>query len=85
MGLVVGAALLVAPWLFGFADEGGAAVTVPLAVGVFIILSELTTTSELSLLKVVPMKVHIIMDILTGLFLTASPWLFGFSDLKANA
>lgn len=85
IGLVVGAALVVAPWLFGFADEGGAAVTVPIAVGLFILVSELTTTSVISPIKLVPMKIHIIMDVLTGLFLAASPWLFMFSDLPANA
>lgn len=85
IGLIVGLALLVAPWLFGFADEGGAAVTVPIIVGIVILLSELTTTSPLSLIKLVPMRIHIMMDVVTGLVLLASPWLFGFSDLEANA
>ena len=84
-GLIVGAALIVAPWLFGFADEGGGAVMVPIYVGIFILLSELTTTSPVSFVKLVPMRFHIIMDVLTGLFLLASPWLFGFADLEANA
>jgi len=85
IGLIVGAALIVAPWLFGFADEGGAAVMIPIFVGVFILLSELTTTSPISAIKLVPMRIHIMMDVLTGLFLLASPWLFGFNDLEANA
>jgi hypothetical protein len=85
IGLIVGAALIVAPWLFGFADNGGAAVMVPIYVGIFILLSELTTTSPLSIVKLVPMRAHIMMDVLTGLFLLASPWLFGFNDLEANA
>lgn len=84
VGLIIGAALIVAPWLFGFADQNAAAM-VPIYLGIFIILSELTTTSPLSLLKVVPMRIHIAMDVLTGLFLLASPWLFGFSELSANA
>lgn len=85
IGVVVGLALLVAPWLFGFADEGGAAVMVPIYLGIFILLSELTTTSPLSLVKLVPMRVHVIVDVLAGLFLLASPWLFGFADLEVNA
>lgn len=85
IGLAVGAALLVAPWLFMFAEVGGAAVTVPLVIGVFIILNELITTSPASPLKLVPMKVHIMLDVLTGLVLAASPWLFGFADEPANA
>lgn len=85
IGLVVGLALLVAPWLFGFAEQGGAAVMVPIYVGIFIILSELTTTSVLSPIKLVPMSAHIVVDVLTGLFLALSPWFFGFSDLELNA
>ena len=85
IGLIVGAALLIAPWLFGFAEVGGAAVTVPIIVGLFIIISELTTKSSASPLKIVPMTTHIMMDYLTGVFLALSPWLFGFADLDANA
>lgn len=85
IGLVVGAALLVAPWLFMFNDVGGAAVTVPLVIGVFIILNELITTSSASPVKLVPMRIHIILDVLTGIVLAASPWLFGFADEKTNA
>ena len=85
IGIIVGLALIAAPWLFGFADEGGAAMMVPIYVGLFILFSELTTTSPISLVKLVPMRIHIIVDILTGLFLLASPWLFGFADLEENA
>lgn len=85
IGLIVGVALLLAPMLFGFSDVGGAAVAVPMYVGIFILLSELTTTSPASPIKLIPMSAHIILDVLTGLFLLASPWLFGFSDLELNA
>ena len=85
IGLIVGLALIVAPWLFGFANVGGAAVAVPIWVGIFVLLSELTTTSPVSPFKLVPMGIHIMMDVVTGLFLLVSPWLFGFADLAANA
>ena len=85
IGLIVGSALVVAPWLFGFANIGGAAVMIPIYVGIFIILSELTTTSPISLVHLVPMRIHVILDVITGLFLLASPWLFGFVDQPVNA
>lgn len=85
IGLIVGLALIVAPWLFAFSDQGGAAVMVPIYVGIFILLSELTTTSPYSPIKLVPMKTHIVIDVLTGLFLLLSPWLFNFSGLEVNA
>jgi len=79
IGLIVGVVLLFAPKIFGF-DDNTAAMTVPIVVGIFIILNELITTSPYSPLKLVPMRVHIILDVVTGLFLAVSPWLFGFMD-----
>jgi len=84
IGIIVGLALVAAPWLFGFADSDAPKI-VAISVGIFVLLSELTNTSPISLFKLVPMRVHIILDVVTGLFLLASPWLFGFADLSANA
>ena len=83
IGVVVGLVLLVAPNLFGFNDNEVAAL-IPRIVGIFIILNELITTSPVSPLKLVPMKVHIVLDCVTGVFLALSPWLFGFADEPAN-
>jgi len=79
IGLVVGFLLLLAPKIFGF-DDNMAATTVPIVVGIFIILNELITTSPFSPIKLVPMKVHVVLDVITGLFLAVSPWLFNFAD-----
>jgi hypothetical protein len=79
IGLFVGVVLVFASSIFGFTDNAVAA-TIPVIVGVFIIINELITTSPYSLVKLVPMKVHIILDVMTGVFLAVSPWLFGFMD-----
>src|SRR5690606_16400385 len=83
IGLVVGVALLVAPNIFGFA-ENEAASLIARIIGAVILVSELVTTSRFSLLKLVPMRVHLFMDYLVGLVLALSPWLFGFADTEAN-
>lgn len=80
IGLIVGALLVVAPFILGFSDDNSTATLVPIIIGIFIILNELVTTSPASPIKLVPMKVHIILDVLTGLVLAVSPWLFGFMD-----
>lgn len=82
---IIAIALLAAPNLFGFAEYGGAAVMVPRVLGVAILLMALTTRFELGLLKIIPMPVHLMADVIGGLLLVASPWLFGFADLPANA
>jgi membrane-bound metal-dependent hydrolase YbcI (DUF457 family) len=83
IGLIVGVVLLFAPQLLGFSNNQTASM-VPLIVGIFIIISELITTSRLSLFKLVPMKIHLVIDYLTGAFLAISPWLFGFANGPSN-
>jgi hypothetical protein len=70
--------LILSPWLFGFAD-GSAAQWVPLIVGVAILGLALMTDFEMGLAPVVPMSVHLAMDVGAGVLLAASPWLFGFA------
>jgi hypothetical protein len=81
---VVGFALLAAPNIFGFADVGGAAVLVPRIIGAIIILQSLMTNYETGLLKVLPMRVHLMNDYIAGPVLAASPWLFGFHHQPNN-
>jgi hypothetical protein len=35
----------------------------------------------MSPLKLVPMRIHLVLDYITGIFLTLSPWLFGFAEI----
>jgi hypothetical protein len=79
-----GIALLAAPNIFGFADVGGAAVWIPRILGVIILLQSICTRYEVGLIKVLPMKMHLMNDYIASLFLAASPWLFGFADQPSN-
>ena len=81
IGLLVGVLLIFSSTLFGFTDNTAASM-VPLIVGIFIVLNELITTSPFSPLKLVPMKAHIVIDVLTGVFLIVSPFLFQFMDTE---
>ena len=76
---VVGVVLIAAPWILGFAD-GGMAQWVPVILGAATIIYSLLTDYELGLAHVIPMPVHLWLDGISGLFLAASPWLFGFAD-----
>lgn len=40
---------------------------------------QLITNYELSMSKVISMKLHLSLDTLSGIFLAASPWIFGFA------
>jgi hypothetical protein len=75
----VGVLLIVAPYALGFAD-GGAAQYVPQAFGAMTILMALLTRYELGLVRVIPMRAHLLVDAGSGFLLAASPWLFNFAD-----
>jgi hypothetical protein len=79
-----GIALLAAPNIFGFAEVGGAAVWIPRIVGIIVLLQSICTNYEVGLVKVLPMKMHLMNDYVASLFLAASPWLFGFADRPSN-
>ena len=76
---LVGALLIAAPWLFDFA-EGGAETWVPVALGVSALMYSLMTDYELGLTRTISMRTHLTLDLLSGLLLAASPWIFGFAE-----
>lgn len=74
-----GLLLIVAPWLFGFAD-GGAETWVPVILGIGVIGYSLFTDYELGMVRTLPMATHLMLDIAGGIVLAVSPWIFGFAD-----
>lgn len=76
---VVGVLLIFAPRIFGF-QNGGPEDRIPVILGVITLIYSLLTRYELGLFKVIPFKVHLTLDFLSGVFLAISPWAFGFSE-----
>lgn len=76
---LMGLLLIALPWLFGFAaNEAETWVLVVLGGG--LLLYSLCTDYEWGLVRRIPMPLHLVLDGLGGLFLFASPFLFGFAD-----
>ncbi len=75
----MGALLIAAPWLFGFA-RGGAETWVPVILGAGAILYSLMTNYELGVKGAISMGTHLTLDLVSGVLLAASPWIFGFAD-----
>jgi hypothetical protein len=71
--------LIVAPWMFGFA-QNGAETWVPVMLGVGMLIYSMCTNYEYGAFKLLSVPAHLTIDLLGGLFLAASPWIFGFAD-----
>lgn len=76
----LGMLLIALPWLGGFAT-GGAPMWIPIIAGAAMLMLSAMTAYEAGLLRLIPMAGHLAADALMGMFLAASPWLFGFADI----
>lgn len=79
MDYMVGLLLLIAPWLFDFQNDGAQTI-VPMVLGGAALLYSIMTNYELGMIRVLPMRVHLTMDLLSGILLAASPWIWGFNQ-----
>ena len=77
---IVGILLIATPWLFGFAQDR-AETWIPVLLGAGALLYSLLTDYEFGVWRIIPMRTHLALDVASGLFLAASPWLFDFADL----
>ena len=75
--------LVVSPWAFESvsATDSLIAPIMLVGIGMFVFIFALTTDYELSAVRLIPLSLHITMDVILGLFLLMSPWLFGFENV----
>ncbi|WP_449560082.1 SPW repeat domain-containing protein [Mucilaginibacter daejeonensis] len=74
LDIILALVFLASPWLFGFAD-----LPIPkwtaVAVSVALLIMASLTRYELGLFNIIPMPVHLVIDLLVGIILVASPWI----------
>lgn len=68
-----------APKLFGFQSESKAALMTRVLSGT-ILISSILTRAEWGFLRVMPYKIHLVLDTLGGATALAAPWVLGFSN-----
>ena len=67
-----------APHLVGYEDNK-TATTMSYVLSSGILTSSLFTRAEWGAFKVIPYKVHLVLDVVGGLTALSAPWLFGFA------
>jgi hypothetical protein len=71
--------LVMAPWLFDF-ERGGAETWIPVLLGLSGLVYSLYTDYERGVFRLIPMPIHLLLDMAVGVLLAVSPWLFGFAE-----
>ena len=75
------ALLIAAPFLIGF-DSESAPTALSIIAGVLVLIVSMSTSWKLSLVKVIPVEVHALVDLGLGALFIASPFIFGFGDVR---
>lgn len=76
---LMGVILLAMPALLDL-DTANTESQIFFGVGGILLLYSLMTKYELGLIRVISMKIHLALDVLSGLFLASAPWIFGFGE-----
>lgn len=79
---LVGILLIIIPLaVFGTADSGGE-VWVPVALGISTLIYSLFTDYEFGIFRKIKMSAHLTLDVLSGMVLMTSPWVFDFWEVS---
>ncbi|MGZ3900992.1 MAG: SPW repeat domain-containing protein, partial [Bacteroidia bacterium] len=76
---LIGIALVLSAFAFDFANFGTAQ-SIPVIIGISLIVYSVFTNYELGAVAVLEVRSHLIFDFIAGFFLLSSPWLYDFSD-----
>src|SRR3954452_25398041 len=71
--------VILSPWIFNF-DATDDAKTIAIVVGIAMLATGMATRCRYSLVKLLSLRTHFMMDLAVGAVLILSPFVFGFSD-----
>lgn len=78
---LVGLLLIIAPLLL-LGTDAGTAFWVPAALGCTTLVYSLLTDYELGVYRKIKMSAHLTLDVLSGMMLMVSPWVFDFWQIS---
>lgn len=76
-------ALIGLPFLLGLGESNPLAFTLSVVTGVAALLLTILTDHQTGLIRVVPYRVHLIVDFLVGVVFVLAPFIFSFEGLDA--
>ncbi|KIC36024.1 SPW repeat domain-containing protein [Leisingera sp. ANG-M7] len=79
----VAIALMGLPFLLGLGESNPLALWLSVATGIAAFVLTVLTDHHLGLIRVLPYKLHLTVDLIVGLTFLAAPFVFGFAGLDA--
>ncbi|MEQ9425080.1 MAG: hypothetical protein RJQ09_11720 [Cyclobacteriaceae bacterium] len=79
----VAVALMILPFLLGLGSSNPFALQLSLIVGIAALVLTLLTDHHLGVYRVIPYKVHLLVDFLVGVTFVAAPFILSFSGIDA--
>jgi hypothetical protein len=76
---LIGLVLILSPWIFGFSDANDAQ-TLCIVLGVIVIIAGAMTDWRVSLVRIIPLRVHFMTDLLVAAVLILAPFVLGYSS-----
>lgn len=77
MDYVMAILLITSPFMIDYYSAGPETL-VPVCLGLLALIVTLITDFRFSIIRVIPLKWHLIFDLAAGIFLLLSPWIFDF-------
>ena len=79
----VALALIALPFLLGLGESNPLALQLSVATGIAALILTILTDHQLGLVRVIPYKVHLIVDFVVGVVFALAPFLLSFEGLDA--
>ena len=79
----VAIALMTLPFILGLGQSNPLALWLSVATGIAAFVLTVLTDHHLGLIRVLPYKLHLTVDLIVGLIFLAAPFVFGFAGLDA--
>ena len=76
--------LIALPFILGLGSSNIIALRLSVATGIAAFILTLLTDHKLGVFKVIPFKVHLIVDAIVGIVFIAAPFVFSFKGMDAN-
>ena len=80
----VAIALMILPFVLGLGNSNALALQLSVATGIAAFILTILTNHQLGLYRIIPYKIHLLVDGIVGVVFVTAPFIFSFKGIDAN-